>query len=83
MIWDRADDAFDDNRYGTVAELAAEIAALEQELLRLGCPRDRFPPEVPITGTSLASPQSRRFGRKLQLQSLLERYRQETGGDRS
>lgn len=76
MTWDRADDAFNDERYGTPGELQGEINVLIKELLSRGCPRERIDalePEVP-GGPSAATAHHRLMIFKSRLRSLLKSY---------
>ena len=72
MIWDRYDDWFDDERYGTPGELQDDIAMLEARLRQKGIPVPQWTP--PWTGQAtytVAAQRAALFGRKIQLEKLL------------
>jgi hypothetical protein len=72
-MWDRFDDAFDDERYGTPGELQAEVETLQRKLRSQGCPQeviDAAAPDLP-NGPSAAGAHHRLTRHTSRLKALL------------
>lgn len=78
MTWDRADDAFDDQRYGTIYQLLHQINELEANLWAHGIAVCTWTPpceEPGSHGFTVLAERTAPFGRTLQVQALLEKSR--------